>query len=148
MVRYDCRFCEENVFDVVDIEHLDTLPRTWTCSGCGRKYIGEFDDSGKLIVYQKGYRQSARVYEETAEHLKEIEPTPGSEETIEPPAPGPEETTGDEESVPDEKPAEEELEPVPGSEDITGTNDEKEPEPGSEEVPGSEGIAEEEPNGS
>ena len=62
MLRFDCKFCSENVFDVVDIEHLDTLPRTWVCSGCGRKYTGELDDSGNLIVYQKGYKRSASVY--------------------------------------------------------------------------------------
>lgn len=59
-VRYDCKFCGENVFDVVDIEHLDTLPRKWVCSGCGREYIGELDNEGNLIVYQKGYKRKPK----------------------------------------------------------------------------------------
>lgn len=81
MVRYDCRFCTENVFDVVDIEHLDTLPRTWVCSGCGRKYTGELDEEGRLIVYLKGYKRTARVYEEPGLTPIEGESEPGEDET-------------------------------------------------------------------
>ena len=109
MVRYDCRFCGENVFDVVDIEHLGTLPHTWTCSGCQRVYIGELDDSGNLIVYQKGYKRSARVYRKPdsiepapapSESLEE-EPAPSGESTEEEPTPGAEESTEEESSKPE-----------------------------------------------
>ena len=104
MVRFDCKFCSENVFDVVDIEHLDTLPRTWVCSGCGRKYTGELDENGNLIVYQKGYKRSASVYKAPAL----IEPAPGAgklaPERVGPPGPPAAEEQGSEE--PTEEPSE------------------------------------------
>jgi len=105
MVRKDCKFCGENVFDVVDIKHLDTLPRTWVCSGCGREYTGELNDLGELLVYQKGYKPKPRQPQKTAA------PVPGSEIFPEPEvvsAPGPEEPT---EEPPEEVAAEE---PEPG----------------------------------
>ena len=97
MVRFDCKFCSENVFDVVDIKHLDTLPRTWVCSGCGREFTGELDEKGTLIVYQKGYKPKPRQPQKTAA------PVPGSEIF-----PEPEEPT---EEPPEEVAAEE---PEPG----------------------------------
>ena len=91
MVRYDCRVCGENVFDVVDIEHLGTLPHTWTCSGCQRVYVGELDDAGNLIVYQRGYKRSAKVFKSLA--LVEPTPAPPAEEPSEG-EPAPAEETG------------------------------------------------------
>ena len=85
MIRSDCKFCGENIFDVVDIEHLGTLPHTWVCSGCGREYKAELNHSGKLVVYRKGRRPKS-----LKRKPKKIEPAPGPEE----PAPEPEDLPG------------------------------------------------------
>ena len=123
MVRYDCHFCGENVFDVVDVEHLDTLPRTWVCSGCGREYTGELDEDGNLIVYQIGYKRARALV--ALAPIPEVIPEP---EAV--PAPGIEELAEEEAGSPAEEPPEEPLlQPAAG---------EWEPEQGSAE----EGVAE------
>ena len=54
MIRYDCNKCGENVFEVVNIEHLGIMPHKWVCSGCGRIYRGVIK-AGKVIVYRLGH---------------------------------------------------------------------------------------------
>ena len=122
MVRYDCQDCGENVFDVVDVEHLDTLPRTWVCSGCGREYTGERDEEGRLIVYLKGFEETARVYEET--RLTPIESEPGEDDQTSEPAED-EQTSrlGEDEQAPDpgesaQASAEEPPEPGESAEEV------------------------------
>ena len=120
MVRYDCHFCGENVFDVVDVEHLDTLPRTWVCSGCGREYTGELDEDGNLIVYQRGYKRARTLV--ALAPIPEVSPEP---EAV--PAPGIEELA--------------EVEPAPAVEAEAPT--EEQPEEGVTEKPqGEESVNE------
>lgn len=51
MERYDCKVCEENVFEVEGVENLGVLPVTLTCTGCGALYTAGLIN-GKLRVHK------------------------------------------------------------------------------------------------
>lgn len=81
MLRFDCKYCGENVFDVQGIDHLGDLPHEWTCCGCGRIYVAKYNKDGQLIVYKKGYPRGAVKYD-----VFEFEPIPDPETTGDPDA--------------------------------------------------------------
>jgi hypothetical protein len=61
MLRFDCKHCGENIFDVQGIDHLGDLPHEWICSGCGRKFVAKVNKDGQLVVHQRSYPRGARV---------------------------------------------------------------------------------------
>ena len=76
---YDCGQCKENIFDVQDIEHLGSLPRTFSCNGCPARYTAEMVD-GKLKVYRGGLRKpKKKAAAKAAVTPKPPEPGEGSE---------------------------------------------------------------------
>jgi hypothetical protein len=70
MLRFDCKFCGENIFVVQDIDHLGGVPHKWKCCGCGRYYRANANDDGLLIVYPLGDKNHAAVYEVTVPGAK------------------------------------------------------------------------------
>jgi len=85
MLRYDCKACGENIYEVKDEEHLGVLPVTLTCNGCGTKYTSGIV-KGKLKTY-KGTKipkprkpRKAKVVEPTTAPEPEIITSSNTEE--------------------------------------------------------------------
>lgn len=57
MLRGNCDKCGENIFEMPDEEAFGGLPRKITCQGCGRRFLIELIDKGKLVFYRMGRKK-------------------------------------------------------------------------------------------